>query len=72
VFAKCQAIASPSLSSSLASQTVFDFLARLFNSLTNFFLSELTMYFAEKSPPTSTPSSLEGRSAMWPKLEATL
>jgi hypothetical protein len=30
------------------------------------------MYLGKKSPSTLTPNSLEGRSAMWPKLEATL
>ena len=41
---RCQAIASPSLSSSLASQTVWTFLTSLFNFLTISFLSLLTMY----------------------------
>ena len=39
---------------------------------TNFFLSLETIYFGVKSPSTSTPSSLEGRSAMCPKLDCTL
>ena len=64
VFERCQAIASPSRSSSLASQTVFIFFANDFNSLTTFFLSEETMYLGEKSPSTLTPNSLEGRSAI--------
>ena len=72
MFAKCHAIASPSRSSSLASQIVSAFLARLFSSLTSFFLSLLTIYLAEKSPETSTPNSFAGRSAICPKLEATL
>ena len=39
---------------------------------TTFFLSVETMYLGKKSPSTLTPNSLEGRSAMCPKLEATL
>src|SRR5690554_911621 len=65
-------MASPSRSSSLASQTIFAFLDSAFNSATNFFLSLLTTYLGEKSPSTSTPNSLDGRSAICPKLEETL
>ncbi len=70
--ARCHAIASPSRSSSLASQTISAFLDSDFNSATSFFLSLLTIYLGVKSPSTSTPNSLDGRSAMCPKLEETL
>ena len=70
--AKCQAMASPSRSSSLANQTISAFWANCFSSFTKLFLSLETIYLGVKSPSTSTPSSLEGKSAICPKLEVTL
>src|SRR5690606_34511059 len=61
-----------SRSSSLASHTISACFERAFNSATSFFLSLLTIYLGVKSPSTSTPNSLLGRSAIWPKLEETL
>ena len=68
---RCQAIASPSLSSSLANHTISDLLAKSFRFLTTVFLSLETSYLGVKSPSTSTPSSFEGKSEMCPKLDAT-
>ena len=72
VSAKCQAMASPSRSSSLANQTVSAFFANSLSFLTSGFLSFETSYLGLKSPSTSTPNSLEGKSAMCPKLDSTL
>ena len=72
VLKRCQAMASPSRSSSLASHTVLDFFTKSFKSLTIFFLSSLTIYFGLKSLSILTPSSLDGRSTIWPKQEETL
>ena len=72
VSAKCHAIASPSRSSSLANQTISAFLAKSFSFFTTAFLSFETSYFGLKSPSTSTPNSLEGKSAICPKLDSTL
>ncbi len=69
---KCHAIASPSLSSSLASQTISACLESFFNSLTIFFLSDEIIYLGTKLPSTSTPNSFEGKSDICPKQEATL
>ena len=62
VLNKCQAIASPSLSSSLANHTVFDFLTKSDKVLTTFFLSAETSYLGSKLPSTSIPKFFEGRS----------
>ena len=65
-------MASPSRSSSLANQTISALLAKDFNSFTNLFLSDGITYLGVKSPATSTPNSLEGKSAICPKLDVTL
>ena len=65
-------MASPSLSSSLANQTVLDFLTSSFKFLTIDFLSLDTSYLGLKSLSTSIPIFFEGRSEICPKLEATL
>ena len=70
--ARCHAMASPSRSSSLASQTISAFFARSFSFLTTLFLSFETIYLGVKSPSTSTPNSLVGKSAICPKLLSTL
>ena len=69
---KCQAIASPSRSSSLANHTVSDLSAKSLRFLTTVFLSFDTSYLGLKSPSTFTPKSFEGKSDICPKLEATL
>ena len=63
---KCQAIASPSLSSSLANQTVSACDACFFNSLTTSFLSFDIIYFGLKLFSKSIPISFLGRSEIWP------
>ena len=72
VWKRCQAIASPSLSSSLANQTKSDFFTKDFNSDTIFFLSSVTIYLGLKLLSILTPNSFDGRSEICPKLEATL
>ena len=64
--AKCQEMASPSRSSSEANQTISAFLANPFSLVTNAFLSAETSYLGLKPFNTSTPISLEGKSAMCP------
>ncbi len=59
---KCQAIASPSRSSSLASITSSAFLAASLNSLTTLVLSLETMYFGAKSCSISILNLLFGKS----------
>ena len=61
---KCQLMASPSRSSSVASHTVSDFLASAFNSLTTFLLEGLTTYFGLKSLSMSTLSLPLAKSRM--------
>jgi hypothetical protein len=61
---KCHAIASPSLSSSLANQTISAFFAKAFNFFTTGFLSSEMIYLGLKSPSTSIPNSLDGKSAI--------
>ena len=63
---KCQEIASPSRSSSEANQTISAFLANPFNLVTNAFLSAETSYLGLNPLATSTPISLEGKSAICP------
>ena len=63
---KCQLIASPSRSSSVASHTVSAFLARDFNSVTTFLDEGLTTYLGVKSLSMSTLSLPLARSLMWP------
>ena len=59
---KCHAIASPSLSSSLANQTISAADACFFNCLTTSFLSLEIIYFGLKLLSTSIPISFEGKS----------
>ena len=61
---KCQEMASPSRSSSEASQTISAFFASPLSLVTNAFLSAETSYLGLKPFSTSTPISLEGKSAM--------
>ena len=69
---KCHAIASPSLSSSLANQTFSVSLTYFFKSLMIGFFSVGTTYLGWKLFSTSTPSSLTGRSEICPTQETTL
>ena len=62
VLNKCQAIASPSRSSSLASHTVLDFLTKSFKFFTIVFLSDETSYLGLKSFSISIPIFFEGKS----------
>ena len=59
-------MASPSRSSSLANQTMSAFLASVFSLETNAFLSAETSYLGLNPLATSTPISLDGKSAIWP------
>ena len=68
---KCQEIASPSRSSSVANHTVSAFFANDFNSPTSFFLSEGTLYSGLKSFSISTDIPLEESSLICPKLDLT-
>src|SRR3954447_21153094 len=82
---RCQAIASPSRSSSVASRSSSASLRSFFSSLTFFFLSGSTTYSGRKSCSTSTPTrdpfsflysagmsaARSGRSRMWPTLDST-
>ena len=61
---KCHDIASPSRSSSVASQTVSAFFVIFFSSLTTDFLSSGTMYLGVKLFLTSIPISFFSRSLM--------
>ena len=62
--ARCQEMASPSRSSSLANQTISALLAKVLNLETNAFLSAETSYLGLKPFSTSTPISFEGKSAI--------
>ena len=68
---RCQAMASPSRSSSDASQTVFADFAACLSSETTFFLSAGIMYSGLNPCSMSTLSLLSCRSRMCPKLDLT-
>ncbi len=64
--ARCQEMASPSRSGSVASRTLSLFLAAAFSFLIRSSLPLMFSYTGAKSWSTSTPSLLLGRSRMWP------
>ena len=63
----CHAMASPSLSGSVAKYTLEAVLAASFSSLAMFPLPRMVMYCGSKPLSISIPSLLFGRSLMWPK-----
>ncbi|MNU99627.1 hypothetical protein D3C71_897690 [compost metagenome] len=69
---KCQEIASPSRSSSVASQTTSDSFANFFNSATSAFLSELTSYSGAKLFSMSMANPFDAKSRTCPKLDFTV
>ncbi len=70
--AKCQDIASPSLSGSVAKNTSSAPLASFLSLLTNSPLPRIVIYLGSKSLPISTPRLLLGRSRMCPTDASTL
>lgn len=64
--ARCQEIASPSLSGSVARYTFFDFLARVLISFKTGPLPLMVIYCGSKLLSISTPSLLFGRSIICP------
>ena len=63
---RCQLMASPSRSSSVASHTISAFFARDFSSVTTFLLEALTSYLGAKSFSMSTLSLPLAKSRMCP------
>ena len=68
---KCHAIASPSRSSSEASQTISAFSTAFFNSLTTFTLSSVMLYFGSKLFSKSMLISFAERSLICPNEDIT-
>ena len=71
-FARCQAIASPSRSSSDANHTVFAVRAKRLSSSTTLRLSSGISYIGSNDLSISTPSPFFAKSRMWPKLDFTV
>ena len=69
---RCQEMASPSRSSSVASQTVSASFTIFLMSVISFFFSVKTSYCGEKCLEISMPRSFWGRSRTWPLLEMTV
>ena len=72
VSTRCQEMASPSRSSSEASQMISAWAAAFFSSATTFFFSAGTTYSGLNPAATSTLSFLSCRSRMCPKLDMTV
>ena len=71
MWARCQLMASPSRSGSVARYTWSAFLASLFSSLMIFSLPLMLMYWGAYSCSTSMPSWLAGKSRICPMLAVT-